>query len=721
MAYEKYNRSDSIQRGDIVSGSGYRAAAENWSQVGRSANQMSNQFYQEGLQEAEAAGRREGEKAVWVDPETNKPEVVGTLPEGSRPYAEAYRKAAEGRYSSELGVSAMSKAAELSMQDPNPESFRNSWAGYMKGVTEDLPDGIKTGAGVLLKEMGAKKYYQLQNEDFERTKAQAKVGTFNLLDGMERDTVDTLRNSGLAGGSPEFINQRLELANGLLKDQVSKGILSPQEADQRIDDYRFRLVRGAISGEAIKMAKLGKAADVDKFLEDFRQKPTDMVDDFQRNTISDYARGEIATYLAQEKTKKNLVIQAAKKQANDFKTVAWKGEQYPVDDNEMMRVAQTTEDPEVIADVQAAMAARTTMKQFSVLPPQEQLSAINQEKANSAQTPDTIRLRENLEGIYNDTYSAMKSGDTLQLAGKRGIVQVDPIDPSNPDSMKKRADDIAHTDEWMGTQSNPLLPPEKEQFIRLFDGMDSEGKIALYNSMKSGLGGEVALRAMRQMGQERPAMAFAMGISDDSPEVARTILMGDLALKADKSLLGEGGSYQDVFREHIGTALQGDDTFRDAVYNSALAYYAEMVKRDPSITSRSEAAAGSDDFQKAIDAVVGGVAEYNGLKTIVPKRGMNSDDFEELVESIDDNKLRLISGGKKMVTSTGKEVSADLVQGRGMFEWSGDGSYILRMKIGTNPHGLTVFQADENGQVIKDRWGRPIPAELNLKALVGGQ
>jgi hypothetical protein len=715
MPIDRYTQSASVQREGIVSASGIRAGGDNWAEVGRVANQISNTAYQDGLREAQVAGEREGQKAVWVDPETNKPQVVGTLPEGSRPYAQAYRAAAEGRYNAELGVSSMAKVMELNEANRgNPEGFRNSWAGYIKGITENVPAEMKPEVDLLLKDLGTKHYYKMQKDDYERTLDEAKVSTFNLVDALEKDTVDTVRNTGLAGGTPEFMGQKLNQMEGLLDAQVKRGVISPQEKNERLKDHKLRLVRGTISGEVIKMAKAGKAGEVDQFLDEFRLSHSDLVDDYQRNQISDYARGEITTYLAKAKAEKNTAIEAAKRQVKDFTQVSLKGETYTMDDQQIMKIAESTGDPEAIQDVQAAMTTRVAMKQFSLMSPQEQEAALTKEKANQAQTPDTLKLRENLEGIYGETMSAVKSGDTIQLAARRGLIEYDPLDPANPVTLSKRAQDIAKIDSMMGAESNPLVPAEKEKLIKLFDGLDSEGKIAMYGTLKSNMGSDVAQRAMKQLGQERPAMAYAMGLSDDAPEIARNILMGDLALQVDKTMLGDSGAYQDMFRDFTGTALQGDDVYRDAVYHSALAVYANMVKRDPSIASRDDAKNNSEAFQKAIQAVTGGVAEYNGVKTIAPRRGMSPDDFEDMIDSLSDEQFQRAAGGKKLVAFNGQPVDSALIRSKGVFEWNGDGKYTLRLKVG-GEHGGTVFQTDDEGQIVKDQWGRPVPAEIDLK------
>lgn len=713
MALKTYERKDSIEQAKVVSGSGYRAAADAWGEVGKAARITGELAAQEGVKRAEVAGESEGDKAVWVDPDTNTPHMVGTLPEGTRPYAVAYRKAAEARYQAELGLSSMAKAAELgNTHAMNPEGFRNSWAGYMKGITESVPESIRPGTDLLLKQMGTKKYYELQSQDYERTRNEAKVATLNLMDTFERDTVDTLRKSGLAGGSPEYLQAKTTQVESLINDQVKAGVISPEEGNNRIKDFKFRMMRGMISGEAIKMATSGNAKGVDKFLDEFKRTPSQEIDDYQRDQIASFAKGEVATEMAKAKADASAAMDAAKKQVKGAQETWWKGESYALDDQQVLRIAEATGDAELIADTQAALTARTVMKEFSVLSPQDQEAQINALKQpGQEQTPDTLKLREKLETVYSQTASAIDSGDTLQLATSRGLIKVDPLDPTNPATMQKRAADVIKVDQAMGAESNPLMPVEKDHFIKLFDGLDSEGKIALYGTMKKDMSEDLALRAMRQLGQERPAMAMAMAVSDDAPEVARQILMGDLALQADKNVLGGSEEYPGEFQSYVGTAIQGDDTLRNAIFQSALAVHADMKKRNPELSTT--------DFSKAIDIVTGGIAEYNGFKTIVPKRGMTEGDFEDLIDGLTDEQFRQAAGNRKLVTLTGQEVSADLIHSRANLEWIGDGQYILKLNISDSLSGQTVFLADDKGQVIKDQWGRPVPAELNLKSFVG--
>jgi len=710
MAIQRYEPTVSIEHGRIASATGLRAVAENWAEVGRTGAKVADIASSEMEKQARLAGQKEGQQAVWVDPETGTPKVVGTLPDGTRPYAEEYRKAAEADYQSKLGVSALVKAGELANANVgNPEGFRNAWSGYIKGTVDSVPDDLKPGVETLLMREGARHYYTMQQEDFQRTQGQAKVSAMNLADMQEKTTVDMLRNAGLAGGTPEFLAQQRATLEGLMNDQVHYGIISPEEASQRLKDYDFRTERGMIAGEAIKMAKAGQADKVQGFLNEYVRSSNKNVDDYQRNMISDYARGEVATELAKAKAESSAAQEAAKKQVNDAADVWWKGENYALDDAQVIRIADATGDARLAEEARSALAARTAIKDFSLMSGPEQEAALSQSRKGGGETPDTLKLRDKLDSIYKETQSALDTGDTLALATRRGLVTADPIDPANPDTLKKRAEDVAKVDLQMGGVSNPLLPVEKDQLIKLFDGMDSEGKVQLYGSLKAGMGDDLASRALRQIGQKRPAMALAMGISDDAPEVSRSILMGDLALEADKQLLaGDLTNFADTFSSKVGTAVQGDDTLRNAIYEGAKAVYAESKKRGKELS-----------FEDAIDQVTGGVAEYNGTKTIVPKRGMDSDGFEDLIDGMDDAKFRSAAGGK-LLALNGKEVSADLIHSRGVFEWVGDGHYILKLKINDSLSGQTVFVADEKGNIIKDKWGRPVPAELNLKPLVGG-
>jgi hypothetical protein len=708
MALNKYERTESLETPRVVSGSGLRAVAENWGEIGKTASAISDVAYKKGVEQAELAGEREGEQAIWVDPETNKPQVVGTLPEGSRPYAVAYRNAAQARYKSEMGLAAMGKVAEIGNANAtNPEGFRNAWAGYIKGVTADMPEDMKAGTELLLKEIGVKKYYSLQTEDFERTRGEARVGALNLLDSYERSTVDTLRGSGLAGGTPEFMSAQIGHASALLDEQVKAGVLSPVEADGRLKDFQFRLVRGTIAGEAIKMAKDGKVASVDTFLDDFKRTGSDLVDDYQRDQIASFARGEVATEMAKAKAQNTAALDAAKSQVKDAIDVAWKGEAYPVEDSVLMATAMGTGDEGLVADLQAAIQARVITKEFSLLSPEQQQADILALSApGQKQTGNSLALRGKLEAIHQETVTAINSRNTLELANKRGLTTTDPLDYGSPATLQKRAADVTAADAHFGTESNPLLPMEKDQLIGLFDGSDSNGKVGIYQTLKQSMGEDMALRALGQLGQERPAMAWALSISDQAPEVTRTILMGDLARTADKGLLNEDSkSFRTKFDDETGTTFQNDDMTRNAVLESAKSVFAEMRKRDPGLTS--------EDFPQAIQAVTGGIADVNGFKTIVPKFGMDPDAFVNLFESMTDEQFKQAAGGFALHAANGQPVTADMIQDNGILEWVGDGQYILKMKLGSSPNGVTVMASGHKGELR--------PAVLDMRRFAGGQ
>ncbi len=306
MPLETYNRSTSIEPGRIVSGAGYESVSRMWDNVGRLSNNITDTaftFADKNQKALEQEGKQAGEKAVWVDPDTNQPQVVGTLPEGTRPYALAYRKAAEARYTAQLGLSSLTKLSDISnANSTNPESFRASWDGYSKGITDSVPEEFKNGVDLLLKEMGVREYYKLQTKDFERTKQEAEISTFNLVDSLERNTVDSLRNTGLAGGTPEFLQGKIAETKALLDDQIQAGIITPAQGNERLKNFQQSLVRGVVTGEVLKLTDAKNVSGAKKFLEDFVRTPNDMVNDVERNRIADYAYNEISAHVAKSNT-----------------------------------------------------------------------------------------------------------------------------------------------------------------------------------------------------------------------------------------------------------------------------------------------------------------------------------------------------------------------------------------------------------------------------------
>ena len=151
---------------------------------------------------------------------------------------------------------------------------------------------------------------------------------------------------------------------------------------------------------------------------------------------------------------------------------------------------------------------------------------------------------------------------------------------------------------------------------------------------------------------------------------------------------------------------------RNAAYEAAKSLYAERKKRGENLTPA--------DFSKVVDRVTGGVAEVNGFKTVVPVRGMDEDGFKRLIDKMTTADFIRAAGGKKLVTSNGEEVPASLIQDSGIFEWVGNGQYLLSIDIGSISNGRAVYLADEKGNILKDKQG-PLDALLDMRALAGGQ
>ena len=699
MALQKYEGQDSIKLGSVVPATGLRAVADSWADVGRTAGKLQAKAGDDLDQQAKIRGKQEGERAVWVDPKTNIPQIVGTMPEGTSPHALEYRAAAEARYQAELGLSSMTKIAELSNANMgNPEGFRNAWAGYTQGITDNVQETIKPGTELLLKKLGTEQYAKMQMDDFNVTREQAKVTAVNTLDAFSKNVVDTLRRTGVAAGTDSYMQSSLSVVEGLLNDQVKARTMTPDEANKTMEFERFKLVRGMISGETIKMAKEGKAAQIPAFLDEFQRGDNKMVDDYQRQQISAFAEREVSNEMTRVKAAAAQQLATTKQTVKDASETWMKGETYAIDDAKVFQMAQDTGDPQVLKDAQTAYVNGTMISQFNTLPPQEQGDQL-QQMGKGAQTSDSLKTREAMEASYRSTLSAIQSRDTLELASKRGIVAMDPIDWATPATWQKRRSDVGIADQHFGVASNPLTPTEREQLESQLQGMDSNGKMQLYSQMQANMGDDIAERAITQIGDKRPADWIALSISNEAPDVSRQIMLGDHALQASSGkVLPDTTNLFTDFNSYVGTAVVDDPKLSNGIYAAARAYHAANVAR------------GVDaDFSDAIDAVTGGIANINGFKTIVPKRGMTSDQMNHMVDTMSEADLASITGGKKVVTMDGTEVPIDTIRDKAVLEWAGDGRYGLSLNVAGSPMAVFFLESD----------GKLSGAQIDLKPIIG--
>lgn len=85
----------------------------------------------------------------------------------------------------------------------------------------------------------------------------------------------------------------------------------------------------------------------------------------------------------------------------------------------------------------------------------------------------------------------------------------------------------------------------------------------------------------------------------------------------------------------------------------------------------------------ALKDVTGGIIEYNGEKIIPPARGMNRDDFADLLDAVTDDDL------EGALHPTGRVMSADWVRDNATFVNAGAGRYFVRFG------DKTVVRADD--------------------------
>lgn len=246
---------------------------------------------------------------------------------------------------------------------------------------------------------------------------------------------------------------------------------------------------------------------------------------------------------------------------------------------------------------------------------------------------------QNAEEYREKMVTAFEKGDALDFLSQRKIVNVEPFDfanlsqsiPARIADMNKIAASVG-VDEVTGKmlfEQNVLTDQEASQFAAYLS--EASPLMLVRDAQAFSMIADKYPQIWEQLaGQGRgKASQFAMaGAVNDIP-VATAIFQGQFKIDEGAPLPNKNELYS-IYKNKVGDLYELPGSFgeNDAlVFRAALAHYAE-TRTSPETQIGSDV---TSEFQASIDAVTGGVGEYNNFTYQLP-RGMEEDDFNNAIE-----------------------------------------------------------------------------------------
>lgn len=250
---------------------------------------------------------------------------------------------------------------------------------------------------------------------------------------------------------------------------------------------------------------------------------------------------------------------------------------------------------------------------------------------------------ENAETYLSSMNSAFEKGEVLDFLGKTGSISVQPFDLNDiSGSIDMRLGELRATKPYV-VYDERLGPAYEANF---FTQNEAQSVVSYINRATPEEKGMLALTFQKASSQapqiweqisEKNGQLFAMAGAIGDIDTASLIFQGDAMLRQKTVTNPSQKDYLTVFSEYAGDTYRRPGTAGEdeaIVINAALAHYA-ATRSDP--TEFSE-----DEFVASIDAVTGGIGEYNDYRLELP-RGLDQDVFEDIVDEFSPEMLRLFA------------------------------------------------------------------------------
>jgi len=624
----------------------------------------------------------------------------------------------------EARVTAVERLGDLRTQyeqDPNLIGLSDRYNADVEALQKELADSLPEG-----------KMRDDFDLDFRQVVAPQRQAVSKREFALRRDAGRADLNAGLrsyaqqAGAAPddESRDAILKTAAADIGAAVSAGWLSEQEAEKLLSST----IEGSVSAAAIRTLQ----EDPRAFLVDAKEGKYPLPPE-QLARLEGQAKSAISREDAQlERALKVEAAATAKQRQLDVDgaiKILENGGAYDGLPELFDRIAGT-EDEQRLA---ATLAAVGTEKNFTVLSPQEQAAVLADIDASPTSDPDDIERRKRLHSIADATEKSIQT-DILTHVADRGILALQPVDLSNPASIKARIAGAETALVEFGTSPQDFrlfTNGERDTLQASIESGDPDAQLSVAVSIIEGFG-DYAPHALNEIGASDPVFGFAANLLEQTGDLAtsRSMLVGRKML-ADGSGAKPGKTVRSAVRAKYSEIYpQGMSQRLETLMKGADAYYAVSgVAVDPDASNAEKRAAYEDAFQKVLGRTVrggtqmGGIQNVNGTPALLPPN-LNAELVEDALQSSTSDQFLAasVSGGPPMwggeiVGGAQKDVTSTFVFGK--YDLPSHLKDAKLLSIGGGQYLVGIERANGEIRYLQDEKAQDGFFRLNLEALVG--
>jgi hypothetical protein len=375
------------------------------------------------------------------------------------------------------------------------------------------------------------------------------------------------------------------------------------------------------------------------------------------------------------------------KAVDDFAAAALHGFQWSGNLANLRSAVKGTEHEDKFNEVMRDSEVLLSFNQYGPLAQEQYLRS----QAQTAKSGADARLYGKLEAAHNHAKEALKNDALTYAIRQRSIPALMPFNLNNPASLSERSTAAALVENRYGVPASPLSDDEAQSLSQSFAKAPADKQVDMMRQLRSGLGDRYVKAVAGQISKKKddPVLAFAMGLSGDSPEAASRILRGREILRDNKEIMPKGADLktaQDKIASSLSEAFKHNPEHYAAVSDAAMTIYAfkawQSGKRDGVFDSSATTLLGEAIKEASGGVITVGRGWFGGGSTVQPpKPGMTEDQFMERVRRADYSKA--------------KGFKAADIEKHGIFESVGDGRYMVKI-------GPGYVLAEKGGPFILD-------------------
>jgi hypothetical protein len=351
----------------------------------------------------------------------------------------------------------------------------------------------------------------------------------------------------------------------------------------------------------------------------------------------------LITFVESRISSKNAQITAAKKDVKsnltDLKTINANGDLVdPKTYRNLLQQAIQLGDQDLVNDVGIATELNESMTTFRTMSPamvDDQIRKIESIPVSGLSTQQQLLRSETLEQAEKyraNMESALEAGNSLDWLSRTGNINVTPFDFNNiGDSIALRRSAITNAEAFLSRgeqvdlpyQTNFFTPSEMRGLQSYVNNATPQQKVELAFALQPV--NNFAPQIWEQLDKSGARLFAVAGAIGDS-DIAEQVFIGQSLIDAKTVDRPTETEYMPVLQDYVGDVyrLQGSPGENEQVVMEAILAHYAATRLDRFEFKESE-------FRKSMEAVTGGIGEYNGFKLELP-RGVNEDRFNRWID-----------------------------------------------------------------------------------------